>query len=264
LRCPAVHEHELGRGHEAASAVCAHAHAHGRGYGDLALPTWPRHSRHVWRIVHGRCTCREAAEQTKNRSVLKSGTRLCIREWGCGGSATPQEFRKSARRNSNPSAIPLQVMRTLAARENIHENLRFPDTSIDGHECEAPPSLLADATSPLPVGRPRLSFAQLLSPAGEVEFLQAALHRVRLLYCLPACALFDRTRSHGWVPTLHRHPSCRRIPVVAAAVAVRVALSAAAGPITEGPTVAAQKNAPACGDHPRQPGRGANPSATRH
>jgi hypothetical protein len=39
LRCPAVHEHELGRGHEAASAGCVHAHAHGRGYGDLALPT---------------------------------------------------------------------------------------------------------------------------------------------------------------------------------------------------------------------------------
>jgi hypothetical protein len=79
--------------------------------------------------------------------------------------------------------------------EDIHENLRFPDASIDDHKCEAPASLLADATSPLPVGRPRLGFAQLLSPAGEVQLVQAAPHRVRLLHCLPACALFDRTLS---------------------------------------------------------------------
>jgi hypothetical protein len=71
-----------------------------------------------------------------------------------------------------------------ATGEDIDENLRLPDTSIDGHECKAPPSLLADAPSALPVGRPRLNFAQPLSFASGVVFLEAAPTRT------PGCGFF--------------------------------------------------------------------------
>jgi hypothetical protein len=57
-----------------------------------------------------------------------------------------------------------------ATGEDIDENLRLPDTSIDDYECKAPPSLLADAPSALPVGRPRLNFAHRSAPQVRLSF----------------------------------------------------------------------------------------------